>query len=129
MIAQIIIIVIAAAAAVCQGTVIVPKEKVIPYCKNCRFFVPTEAKCTRFKHIDVVSGDIISDKHSAKYAREKAFMCSIEGRFFEPTEASIIEAEQILRYIQQKDFTSLEVVLQLYSIYNNLHTVFTTNLH
>lgn len=109
------------------GTVIVPKEKVIPYCKNCRFFVSDGAKCTRFRHIDVVSGDVISETHSAKYSREKAFMCSIEGKYFEPTEASIIEAVQIVRYLQQKDLSSLELVLQIYSIYNNLHNVFTTH--
>jgi hypothetical protein len=110
-------------------TVIVPKERIIPYCKNCKYFIQNGDKCSRFKHIDVITGDVISETHSAKYAREKTFMCTIEGKYFDPTEASIIEAAQIMRYIQNKDFTSLEIILQLYSIYNNLHGVFSTNLH
>lgn len=109
------------------STVIIPKERIIPYCKNCKFYVKTGDKCSRFKHIDVITGDIISDMHSAKYAREKPFMCTIEGKYFDPTEASIIEAAQIMRYIQNNDFTSLEIILQLYSLYNNLHGVFTSH--
>ena len=109
------------------STVIVPNEKNIPFCKNCKFYVKNGNMCTRFKHIDVINGNIITEKHPAKYAREKTFMCTIEGKYFEPSEASIIEAAHIMRYIQKNDFSSLEIILQMYSLYNDLHNVFSSS--
>jgi len=122
-----IVIIISMFVIIVVSTVIIPNEKSIPYCKNCKFYVKTGDKCTRFKHIDVISGEVISEKHPAKYAREKKFMCAIEGKYFEPTEASIIEATQIMRYIQNNDFSSIEIMFQLYSLYNNLHDVLSSN--
>jgi len=83
-------------------------------------------KCTRFKQIDAVTGKILFDKHPARYSREKENMCTIEGKYFEPTETYMIEAARIMQYIQNNDFTSIEVMFKLYSLYSDFHDLFSS---
>jgi hypothetical protein len=69
------------------------KNKDLPICKNCRFFIPhkipehqtTLSRCSKFGEKDIVSGEINYD--FADFCRNNSMKCGKSGIHFEAIEA------------------------------------------
>lgn len=106
-------------------SVILPVDKTVPICKNCRFFIPERSMCSKFRKVDMITGTVKSEVTSCCICRDRNDLCGRDGKFYEPVDVTLHNISEQLFMINylisnHPSMKTLGTSIQVYELYSSI---------
>ena len=106
-------------------SVVVPADKSVLVCANCRFFQTTNDMCRRFHKVDMVTGEIRRNQTPCCQCRDNVELCGRDAKYYEPVDLrfdNINEQLAVVNYMIEKNpsLKTIETSLAVYQLYSSI---------